>query len=361
MKKLLTFGSLLVALGLILQFQSCTKEELPSPTVEAPLPPSEGILALSGQPCQSPANNPVVNYTPGTTVVNIITVIDPVTGLSSNRKFRLYVPSTYNNEAYYPLVYMFHGRNQNGLRMEERTTWKALAEANGFIVVFPKALRYPINGQLMSHWNTPALAGQVPPGTALFDDVHFFREMNKAIGQTLRINCSRIYTCGFSNGAHFNKKRLRIEASDIIAATSGAGNIGDAAIRLPLTGIQRPHFEVCGTRDNLTIDLCTQQGNPLTELPLGPGAINNTPCVRDRMNQLRQGMELEMMNTITTGTHPNGRRFTDITFNTSTVGQHTEYKFRMIEDLTHKVPSSNNNFNPDYIAFFWLWLSQWEL
>ncbi len=359
MKKLFVSWSVLFALSLVFLFQSCTKEELPSPVVDDIL--IEAPLAMSGQPCRSPANNPIVNYTPGSTVVNIMTVIDPITGLSSNRKFRLYVPSSYNNEVYMPLVYMFHGRNQNGLRMEQKTTWKQLAETYGFVVVFPKALRYDINGQLMSHWNTPALANQVPTGTPLFDDVHFFREMNKAIGQTLKINCSRIYTCGFSNGANFNKQRLRVEANDIIAATSGAGNIGDVSIRIPPSGTQRPHFDVCGTKDNFALDFCDRQGTPLVELPLSPAGINSTACVRDRIDVLRQGMQLDLAASVNTGTHANGRQFTDITFNTSTVGQNTEYKFRMLDNLTHKVPSSNNNFNPDYIIRFWLWLSQWEL
>ncbi len=184
--------------------------------------------------------------------------------------------------------------------------------------------------------------------------------MNKAVGQTLRIFCDSIYSCGFSNGSNFTKQRLRIEAPDILAATCGTGNIGDKTITVPPSGIQRPHFDVCGSADGNAVAYCQSLGEVFIELPMQPAVMAVTPCIYDRIDNLRNGMEMSSASTVSTGIHANGRRFTDVTCNTSLVGQNTEFKYRQLKGLTHKVPSSNNGFNPDYIAIFWEWLKRWE-
>jgi poly(hydroxyalkanoate) depolymerase family esterase len=52
--------------------------------------------------------------------------------------YQLYVPSTYSPEAPVPLVVALHGCTQTADGFRRLTRWDALAEAKGFIVVFPQ-------------------------------------------------------------------------------------------------------------------------------------------------------------------------------------------------------------------------------
>ncbi len=356
MKNLIIKITLLSLFSIVLLLSSCSEDNLVQNTTNN--------IQTRTNPCLSNANNPLINYTPGSVVVNTLSITDPNTGLLTNRQFGIYVPSTFNVEEYYPLVYMFHGKGQTAQRMVTKTTWRELAEAHGLIIAYPQALVHTlISSGPKTRWNTLNVESQAPPGVIFEDDVFFFREMNTSIGETLPIYCDSIYSCGFSNGNTFNKQRLRVEASDIVAALCGAGNIGDTqGAYLPLNSIHRPYFEVCGTTDNNIVDYCVDAGDSIIELPLDPAVIDTTYCMTHRMDSLRLGMELDTVKTVVQGMHANGRLYTDYTYDVSNVGQaNVEYKFRVVENLGHKIPSSNNSFHPDYIEKYWNWLSQFCL
>src|ERR1700754_4027572 len=52
--------------------------------------------------------------------------------------YQLYVPSTYTPSASVPLVVALHGCTQSADSFRVLTRWDALAEAKGFIVLFPQ-------------------------------------------------------------------------------------------------------------------------------------------------------------------------------------------------------------------------------
>ncbi len=360
MKNLIIKVTYLSLFGLVLFLVSCSQNHI---TNEDDLKNNESVQ-LRTNPCMSNANDNLLNYTPGSIELNTISFTDPNTGLLSFRKFGIYVPTTYDSLEYYPLVYMFHGKGGSAQNMVTKTTWRELSEAHGLIVAYPQALVHTFsNGTTAKVWNTINAANNAPVGVVFEDDVFFFREMNTFIGDNLPIYCDSIYTCGFSNGNNFNKQRLRVEASDIIAALCGAGTIGESTgVNLPFNSIHRPYFEVCGTKDDVAIDYCVTVGNAITELPLDSAIIDTTFCMIDKMDSLRLGMELDTIRTVTEGVHINGRLYTEYLYDVSTVGQtDVEYKFRVVENLKHKVPSSNNNFHPDYIEKYWTWLRQFCL
>ena len=64
------------------------------------------------------------------------------------RTYHIYIPSTYDAKKPVPLLIVLHGGGGNGKNMEEKTTLRGfdkLAEKEGFIVVYPDAVR--------GHWN----------------------------------------------------------------------------------------------------------------------------------------------------------------------------------------------------------------
>jgi poly(hydroxyalkanoate) depolymerase family esterase len=60
------------------------------------------------------------------------------TGPEGTQHYQLYVPSTYTSGTPVPLVVALHGCTQTGDSFRRLTRWDALAEAKGFIVVFPE-------------------------------------------------------------------------------------------------------------------------------------------------------------------------------------------------------------------------------
>jgi polyhydroxybutyrate depolymerase len=95
------------------------------------------------------------------------------------RKFIVYVPAGYDPSKPTPVVFMFHGSNQNGQVIYEATGWAAKAEAENIIVVFPYSWEYFVveDNRTEEKWNSAGLYRIVAVGTELRDDVGFVRAM----------------------------------------------------------------------------------------------------------------------------------------------------------------------------------------
>jgi poly(hydroxyalkanoate) depolymerase family esterase len=61
-------------------------------------------------------------------------------GRATSLRYLAYVPSSYNGTPM-PLVVALHGCTQSADQFRQQTGWDRLAEANGFIVVFPQQIR----------------------------------------------------------------------------------------------------------------------------------------------------------------------------------------------------------------------------
>jgi polyhydroxybutyrate depolymerase len=148
-----------------------------------------------------------------------------------SRHFIVYEPEVDNSELL-PVVFMFHGTSGNGERFYNISGWKEKADKEGFIAVFPSALRYCIEEEGVikntTKWNDGRLSTIVCEGQSVKNDVLFFREMVLYLKANYKIDERKIYASGFSNGANF-VARLTLEASDIIAATAmSAGFLRDS-------------------------------------------------------------------------------------------------------------------------------------
>jgi polyhydroxybutyrate depolymerase len=126
------------------------------------------------------------------------------------RTYHLHVPGSLDRALPAPLVLVFHGAGGNGT--SDLGAYRGLADRERFLLVGPDGLN--------KRWN----AGNRDEieATDRVDDVAFVRDMVKAIGGEFKVDASRVYAVGFSNGAALCH-RLAAEAPDVFAAVAGVG------------------------------------------------------------------------------------------------------------------------------------------
>jgi pimeloyl-ACP methyl ester carboxylesterase len=108
-----------------------------------------------------------------------------------------------------PVDLAFHGAGSSARQMERYTRFNDLAAKEGFLVVYPEA----VDG----NWNNGRGIEGVRAQQENIDDVKFARLIVDRLSEVYKIDRSRIYCTGISNGA-FMSRRLATEASDLIAA-----------------------------------------------------------------------------------------------------------------------------------------------
>lgn len=134
-----------------------------------------------------------------------------------DRKYRLYVPKSYDPKNAVPLVFVFHG---GGVRGNARTAerglgFNPLAEKDGFLICYPEGVEH--------HWNDGRKSHRFPK--KLQDDVGFISKLLNHLQATYKIDPDRVYAAGHSNGG-FLTQRLGWELSDRFAAiASSAGTL----------------------------------------------------------------------------------------------------------------------------------------
>jgi polyhydroxybutyrate depolymerase len=145
---------------------------------------------------------------------------------SCNRTFIYYIPTSFTNSTEVPLLFSFHGLGSTGLEQIDLTKFAALADAEGFIAVFPNSTNLDPNDPRWSdcwaahgNWTLPSLTGSnimwncgEIDGVAIapvqecagVDDAGFVADMIDWFEANYAINASRIYSTGMSNGAMFS-------------------------------------------------------------------------------------------------------------------------------------------------------------
>ena len=148
------------------------------------------------------------------------------------RSYRIHVPPNYDGSNPLPLVVVFHGMTGRATHMMIDVGWNAKADEEGFIAVYPNghtawksfyelraALYYLITSGGWGFWWNPWSFKSI-------DDIGFIQTLIEKLQTTLKINSSRIYITGFSQGAIMTY-RLGAELSDTVAAIAPvAGSIG---------------------------------------------------------------------------------------------------------------------------------------
>lgn len=129
-----------------------------------------------------------------------------VTSLGETRRYIVHVPQSYDGTTAVPLVISIHGYMDWAAHQEMMTGWSALADEEGFIVVYPLGTEFP------RRWRAYATEGEAAQA-----DVVFLTELIDKLGGEYVIDPARIYVNGLSNGAGMSL-RLACEAPERVAA-----------------------------------------------------------------------------------------------------------------------------------------------
>ncbi len=110
------------------------------------------------------------------------------------REYLLYVPSSYDGNSQFPLLFNFHGYGGTSSSHMYAADMRTLADQKKFLLVYPQG---SMDSYGSPHWNS-SLPGGDNKSTA--DDSGFVEAMITSISSSYQVNATRIYACGYSNG-----------------------------------------------------------------------------------------------------------------------------------------------------------------
>jgi len=149
------------------------------------------------------------------------------------RTYALYVPASLQPGVPAELVVALHGGGGNAANLERTVGLDAIAEREGFLVVYPDG-----SGRLdeiLLTWNAGNCCGYALDEQV--DDVGFIRALIEQLSGTYAIDSKRVYATGMSNGGMMSY-RLACEAADLFAAVApvaGALNVADCEPAEPVS------------------------------------------------------------------------------------------------------------------------------
>lgn len=169
------------------------------------------------------------------------------------RCYVVHVPANYNGTAPVPVVVMFHGGGGSASNAMAETGWSAKAEKECFLAVYPEGTR-PDTSKTASFrknpqtWNDGSGRSILRAARKNVDDIGFVNAFLDDLSARYKVDQTRIYLAGFSNGASmaFRAGRglsMRIAA---IAPVAGADWLDT-----PMPAHPVPLLYITGTKDPL--------------------------------------------------------------------------------------------------------------
>ena len=125
------------------------------------------------------------------------------------RAYDLHIPGNVSRTNPVPLVVDIHPYTATKEFQAQQSDFKTLSNANGFVVAYPQG----INNQ----WNA---GDAIFLGDPRINDVAFIRAMVAEISSRVRIDRTRVYATGHSNGSMLTH-RIGCEAADLFAGIAG--------------------------------------------------------------------------------------------------------------------------------------------
>ncbi len=142
-----------------------------------------------------------------------------------------------------PVVLVLHGGGGNAENMRQMTGMNSLADKHGFIAVYPEGYPSPLVSHIRT-WNAGICCG--PALKKKSDDVGYIGAVIDLLAAQYKIDTSRVYVTGHSNGAMMSY-RLACEMSDRIAAiapNAGQREVAECKMKRPV-----PVLHMHGTKD----------------------------------------------------------------------------------------------------------------
>ena len=136
----------------------------------------------------------------------------------TTREYILYVPDSYDGISKVPLMLNFHGFGGVARDYLKYADMRSLANGENFILAYPQ-------GTLLDgdpHWNA-GLESEENKSDA--DDFGFVASLIDEISSNYNIDPTRVYSCGYSNGAFFTYALACYHSDKIAAIGSVAGTM----------------------------------------------------------------------------------------------------------------------------------------
>lgn len=285
------------------------------------------------------------------------------------REVIVYRPANLPVDRAVPVVFVFHGTSGSGEVAYDNYGWKEKADREGFMAVFPSALRYHIfqetlvkNGQVLTDvhsfttkWNFfgfDELLDPAYPNQHLYDDVKFVQAIIALLSRGYAVDARRFYVTGFSNGGQF-AQRLLLQMSDVFAAFTLCG-IGRGFDSESVTHVNdytdapfqpRPVMHLIGELDPKLTYVAQVEAFPLDESAAAPGAWTNDRVMQPFITLLGLSPEYTY------------RRVGKASiFHYGGTGAVT-YDFAIIEGMLHIYPNGEN-FSFKAADVFWAFMKQ---
>lgn len=135
--------------------------------------------------------------------------LESITVNGVERRWRIFIPPSYDQGKPIPLVLDFHGTGSSPYEEAMLTEFEQLSIVEGFLVVSPAA-KYTRKNDGRLTWNVDLHEDGV-------DDVLFIKELLTSLKQQYMIDRTRIFATGMSGGARMSS-RLACDLSKVIAA-----------------------------------------------------------------------------------------------------------------------------------------------
>ncbi len=150
-------------------------------------------------------------------------ITDSILFQGYQRLYITHLPAGYTGNDSVPAVFVLHGGGGTAKGMISFTEFDLVSDTAGFIAVFPQGAVPASTGGY-----TWADGRGTPADSAGIDDVAFISALTDQLINDYRINRSKIYTCGMSNGG-FMSQRLAVELNARIAAVASVGSTIDSS------------------------------------------------------------------------------------------------------------------------------------
>jgi len=157
------------------------------------------------------------------------------------RTARVHVPVPTPDLAKMPLVLAFHGRLGDGNDQEKITHFNSVADANGFLAVYPDGYQRSWND---GRRNTPSNRDGVR-------DVAFVRALLKRLVTSYSVDRRQVFAIGMSNGGFFAQRLGCVMAGQFAAIATVASVMPRALARSCRPADPLPVLMVMGTDDPL--------------------------------------------------------------------------------------------------------------
>ncbi|MCW3078557.1 MAG: hypothetical protein JWO32_3166, partial [Bacteroidetes bacterium] len=167
-----------------------------------------------------------------------VTIYDSIISGGLQRKFRLYVPNSYNSTTASPLILNLHGYTSNSQQQMSYSNFMPIADTAKFLIVHPDGTFS--SGQ--QYWNA-GFGGAV-------NDVQFLSQLIDSIKANYNIDLNSVYSCGMSNGgimSYYLACNLSNRIAAIASVTGDMLNVWSSCT--PPSGRPFPVMEIHGTND----------------------------------------------------------------------------------------------------------------